>query len=150
MLQAGKSCEFKHNELYASTACNKGNDYGYGSTQPCILIKLNKIISWTPVSQSGQILIKCEGETSADKDNLKGAIYHSPGDVNNTVSGKIDKKFFPFFGQKSYRAPFIWVQFNIMPNRLVNIECKAYAENIDNSDRMNRRGQTKFSLFISK
>ena len=50
----------------------------------------------------------------------------------------------------NYSAPFIWAQFQIKSNTLVNIECKANATNIDNSDRMNRRGQTKFSLFIVK
>ena len=38
--------------------------------------------------------------------------------------------------------------FDVTPNTLVNIECKAFADNIDNSDRLNRRGQTKFSLYI--
>lgn len=108
---------------------------------------MNKIYTWTPEGNNG-VSIKCAGETSADKDNLKGVVYHSVDDVNNKVEGILDKKFFPFYGQKTYRAPFVWVQFDIPSNTLVNIECKAYANNIDNSDRMNRRGQTKFALFI--
>lgn len=146
-LQNGKSCEFDYKKIFESTDCTEDKGYGFKTDKPCILIKLNKIISWTPANAS--VEIRCEGETSVDKDNIKKVFYHSEGSLNNNEHGSIDAKYFPFFAQKSYRSPFIWVQFDISPNTLVNIECKAYAANIDNSDRLNRRGQTKFSLFVS-
>ena len=46
--------------------------------------------------------------------------------------------------QDSYRAPFIWVQINLLPNTLVNIRCRATALNINND----RGDRTEFSLFI--
>ncbi len=52
-------------------------------------------------------------------------------------------------GQKNYRAPFVWVRVEVTPNTLVNVECKAYAENIE-IERLNRRGLTKFALNIQK
>lgn len=147
-LVSGKACSFDYEEEFKSTTCNKAKDYGYTTNQPCVLIKLNKIFSWTPEGPNG-VRIKCQGETSSDQDNLKQITYHSIGDIDNKEFGNLDKKFFPFYGQKTYRSPFVWVQFDVSPNTLVNIECKAYADNIDNEDRLNRRGQTKFALFIS-
>ncbi|RNA20765.1 sodium potassium-transporting ATPase subunit beta-3 [Brachionus plicatilis] len=147
-LEAGKACRFDYEEEFKSTVCNKASNYGYTTNKPCVLVKLNKIFSWTPEGPNG-VRIRCEGETSSDQDNLKQVSYHSIGDIDNQEFGSLDKKFFPFYGQKAYRAPFVWVQFDVSPNTLINIECKAYADNIDNEDRMNRRGQTKFAFFIS-
>lgn len=149
-LKKGKSCKFNPSEAFQSTDCTKEKDYGFKTNRPCILVKVNKIIDWTPVSAKGGIEIRCEGETSADKDNLRGVTYHVEGNLNANNYTLISSKYYPFFAQKSYRAPFVWAQFDISPNTLVNIECKAYAENIDNSDRLNRRGQTKFSLFVKQ
>lgn len=143
----GKACIFDYEEEFKSTVCNKAQNYGFNTNLPCVLIKLNKIFSWKPEGPNG-VIIKCKGETSADQDNLKKVTYHSIGDHENNKFGSLDKKFFPYYGQKAYRAPFIWAQFDVSPNTLVNIECNAYADNIDN-DRLNRRGQTKFALFIS-
>jgi len=146
-LRNGKSCQYKHNEIFESTDCTESNSFGFKTHRPCILLKLNKIISWKPANDS--VEIRCQGETSVDSDNIVGITYHSEGNLNNKEHGLLDSKYFPFFAQKSYRAPFVWAQFDLKPNTLVNIECKAYAANIDNSDRLNRRGQTKFSLFVS-
>jgi hypothetical protein len=60
-------------------------------------------------------------------------------------------KYYPFMGSKAYRAPFVFATFDVAPNTLVNIECRAFdAGNIDNTDRLNRRGMTKFSVFVAK
>lgn len=149
----GKSCKFNHVELFKDTNCTHENGYGFKTEKPCILIKLNKIVSWVPsLGENGTyISIRCEGENSFDKDNLKNVMYHSEDSLNNEKEGQLPSKYYPFWGrlQSSYRPPFIWATFDVTPNTLVNIECKAYANNIDNSDRLNRRGQTKFSLFFT-
>jgi len=151
-LAAGKSCSYDYKTIFASTPCTEENKFNFGTSRPCILLKLNKIVSWTPVLEAGNtsIAIKCSGETSADRDNLLGVLYHSEGNLNNTEHGLLHKKYFPFYAQKSYRSPFVFAQFTIPANTMVNIECKAFAKNIDNDDRMNRRGMTKFTLFSSE
>ena len=47
--------------------------------------------------------------------------------------------------QKGYKAPFVWVQFDVNPENLVNIECRAHADNIE-YERVNKRGLTKISI----
>lgn len=150
-LEKGRSCEFDSKTLFKDTDCTEENSFGYKTHRPCVLIKLNKIISWTPVNaaKSNGVEIRCAGESSADRDNLKNVTFHSASALNSVGSGFIDRKFFPFFAQKTYRQPFLWAQFDIPSNTMVNIECKAYAENIDNSDRLNRRGLTRFSLYVT-
>lgn len=150
---------FNHREYFASTPCSSANNeesqYAYDTPNACILIKLNKIVQWQPKLSGANgtvadaIAIRCGGEFSADKDNLKSVTYHSEGSLNNNNYGMLKASRFPYDSAvKGYEAPFIWVQFDITPNTLVNIDCKAYADNIDTDDRMNRRGQTKFTLYV--
>lgn len=148
-LREGKSCAFDYRKIFADTPCNEGTDYGYKSDRPCILLKANKIIDWTPVSANGSATIRCEGETSSDRDNIKSFIYHSEGHLSDKTQGVLDLKYFPFMAQPNYRAPFVWAQLDATPNTLINVICRIYADNIDNQDKLNRRGQTKFTVFIS-
>ncbi|CAF0910849.1 unnamed protein product [Brachionus calyciflorus] len=146
----GKACEFEPEKEFKNTPCTKENSYGYNTNQPCVLVKLNKVYTYVPDGYPyNGINVNCSGETSADRDNLKGVRYYSIDGQESTVHGLLDKKFFPYMGQKAYRAPFIWVKFDVPLNTLVNIECRADVKNIDTADRMNRRGQTKFSLYIT-
>lgn len=149
----GKSCKFDYKGISEAANCTSESSYGYKIGKPCVLVKVNKIVSWEPKS-SGYIRIKCEGENAFDKDNLLNVEYHYeylPDETEkpNKDEGKIQNKHFPFMGQKTYRQPFVWAVFEVSPNTLVNVECKAYADNIDNTDRLNRRGQTKFTLFVA-
>lgn len=149
----GKSCKFDYKKIFKDTKCTQENKFNYNSPNPCVLIKINKIVSWVPKfeneTSTNYIRIVCAGENIVDRDNVKKVTYHSEDNLNNTSEGQIQAKHFPFWGKKqsSYRAPFIWVEFDVSPNTLVNIECKAFAGNIDH-DRQTRRGQTKFSLYI--
>lgn len=144
----GKSCEFDYEKIFESTNCTAANSFGYESSTPCVLIKLNRIVSWEPETSNTYISIQCAGENAFDQDSVKKIIYHSENSLNNLVEGKLDKKYFPFMAQKNYQTPFVWAQFEVEPNTLINIECKAYANNIDNTDRLNRRGLTRFSLYV--
>lgn len=147
-LKNGKSCAFNYKTIFESTNCTEEKHFGYESNKPCVLIKLNKIVSWVPKSAESSIKIKCEGQTSSDKDNLKNIIYHSENNLNNAEAGFLSSKYFPYFNQPSYRAPFVFAQFDIDSNILVRVRCRAFAENIDNDDDMNMRGQTKFNLLV--
>ena len=144
----GKACSFDFNEIFKSHDCHSSKDYGFKTNKPCVLLKLNKIISWKP-HNTNNVTIKCAGETSADKDNLKSVLYHSDNGEVSSEHATLNAKYFPFMGQKAYHAPFVYAQFDVAKDTLVNIECKAYAPNIDNSDRLNRRGMTKFSVFVA-
>jgi len=80
---------------------------------------------------------------------VRAVTYYSEGvsAAGSNVEGLISRKYFPYYVQKNYQAPFVWVQFDVTPNTLVNIECRALANNIE-QERQNKRGMTKFTLFI--
>lgn len=56
----GKSCRFDYKKVFANSECNEENNYGFNTEKPCILVKVNKIISWKPANKT--IEIKCQGE----------------------------------------------------------------------------------------
>lgn len=156
----GKEVHFEYRKIIENTPCSVENKFGFNTPNPCILVKLNKIYDWKPVTgdapyplkadaKDKHVYIACEGDTSVDKDNLGEVDYYSlyPG----KEIGGIPFKFFPYKNQDNYLSPLVFVHFKgISENTLVNVECKAYAKNIDNTDRLNKRGMTKFGLFIKK
>ena len=82
-----------------------------------------------------------------DIDNIKEIEYYSS--LSSRKVGGIDFKYYPYTNQPDYISPLVFVHFKtISANTLINVECKAYAGNIDNVDRLNQRGMTKFSLFV--
>lgn len=136
--------------------CSSERQYGYPEGKPCVLIKLNRIYNWEPVSytEAPQILldqlkdpfeqnlvyVTCAGENSADRDNI--------GEVNYYPNQGIAFNYFPFTNQKGYVSPFVFVQFNeINRGVLVNVECRAWAKNI-NFDRGDRLGSVHFEMLV--
>jgi sodium/potassium-transporting ATPase subunit beta len=60
----GKFCKFNPSELFASTDCTEAKEFGYNTTRPCVLLKLNKIYSWKPQAALGYITVNCSGEVN--------------------------------------------------------------------------------------
>jgi sodium/potassium-transporting ATPase subunit beta len=152
-LRSGKSCKFDYKTIFANTPCTREQTYGYNTNKPCVLVKLNKMIDYIPVlnENATAIEIKCYHDTAADKEHVKGVTYYSEGEggvsMESKEFGTIDIKYFPFYSQKEYRAPFVWVQFDVTPDTLVNLECRGYAKNIEH-ERMTRRGLTKIVVKV--
>jgi sodium/potassium-transporting ATPase subunit beta len=151
-----KPCRFYAEKLLNDVGCGKENGYGYANGTPCILVTLNKLIDWEPVSYSlnseplevkdrynvttGDVAIACDGEYIADQENMGELIYYPK-------SG-IDRRYFPYRVDPGYRQAFAIVKFNT-PRRgmLVEVECKAYSLNIIH-DRTNRLGMVHFEVLV--
>jgi sodium/potassium-transporting ATPase subunit beta len=167
------ACDYNYHLVLDKTSCDPKKDFGY-INGPCVAVKLNKIYSWLPapyeslpnnfntsqfafLSQGklflNHILINCAGEYGTDRDNLKNAsiVYFSPINPDNHIHniGLIPFYYYPYMNQPEYRQPLVFVHFKKIPtNVLINIVCRAYANNIDSVDKQNLRGMTKFQLFI--
>jgi len=133
-----------------SQACPE-QDYGYKDNQPCVAVKLNRIYEFVPKINetfgTEDILIKCEGEHIADKDNV-GTIKYFP---TNTAgdAGVIKTYYFPFLGQPYYMTPMVFVKFEtIKKNILVQVVCKPI--NLEGFETEGRDGQGKihFEVYI--
>ncbi|GFG39926.1 hypothetical protein Cfor_08983 [Coptotermes formosanus] len=148
--------------------CTSANTFDYLNSEPCVFIKLNKILKWEPdyfnktsdlpehmpkslqdhikkVAENDSAMLNtvwvtCEGMDPADSEFI-GTVEYIP------YQG-FPGYYFPFLGVKNYVSPLVAVHFkNISRNVLVKVECKAWARNIKH-DRRDRIGLTQFQLLI--
>jgi len=151
-----KACKVDFNEL--TKECNEANNFGMDNNKPCVLLKLNRIYGWEPKLwepghkkipkeiagkyTNDKIWVYCHGENDADEDNIglnEIAYYPQQG---------FPLAYYPYYKQKNYRSPLIFVQFkNITKNLGLMVECKAYAENIE-VDLTDKEGSVHFELLL--
>jgi len=87
-----------------------------------------------------KIWMTCEGENPADKENI-GEIIYSPGPFFRSY-------YYPYENAPGYLQPLVAVQFTGPENGvLINIECKAFAKNIEHI-RAERIGSVHFELLL--
>lgn len=154
--KANKVCRFPLSAI--KEPCTRNKSFGYDVGHPCVLIKLNRIFNWVPepyeagkfppkmpvnitsVYDYKSVYIWCEGENAADQENM--------GVVNYLPTNTIANYYFPFTNQPHYVSPFVFVHFTKpKPGILINIECKAWAKNIEH-DRMERKGSVHIELLV--
>lgn len=144
--------------------CSPEEGYGYKTGSPCVFLKLNRIWGWEPEfytepidlmpielqttikeipnEKRENIWINCEGEGPADKENIEQFEYFPhrgfPG------------YFYPFRNVKNYLSPLIAVRItNPTPNVVVNIECRAWAKNIEYvGGNLVREGSVHFEIMV--
>lgn len=91
--------------------------------------------------QRKQIFITCQGEHPADREAI--------GDILVQPEG-IPYYYYPYTNDKGYLSPLVSAKISKIPkHRLVNIECIAWADNIEyhGGDR-NRMGSIHFEIMI--
>ncbi|XP_039271281.2 sodium/potassium-transporting ATPase subunit beta-1-like isoform X1 [Styela clava] len=170
--QIAKSCRFDITKLGPCSV----KPYGYDKGQPCIFVKVNRIIGWYPVGYTN--LSRAVGNSQSDAPPLSdvlatyGQSYqpylmytHCYGDEpedKNNLGGTLDTKYFPthmgipfvyfpYAGKKrqpAYINPIVAVQFtNVTKNVDITIKCKVYALNIRDNKEMGE-GYFKFDMRI--
>lgn len=157
---------FNIDEILGDSPCSPANNYSMNTKSPCVAVKMNRIVGWLPEpvnldqlpaglnetikelnDEKSYVYISCTGQEGTDSDQLKEIDYYSSHSSNKV--GGIDFKYFPYMNQPSFVSPLVFVHFkDVSINTLINVVCKAYAGNIDNSDRLNQRGMIKFQLYV--
>ncbi|GBP32073.1 hypothetical protein EVAR_80839_1 [Eumeta japonica] len=108
---------------------------------------INFIDNFAVQSQAGKpeadvVWVSCEGENPADVENI-GAVQYIP------IRG-FPAYYYPFTNKEGYLSPLVAVYFENPTNGvLINIECKAWAKNIQ-YDRYERRGSVHFELMVDR
>ncbi|XP_076838685.1 potassium-transporting ATPase subunit beta-like [Brachyhypopomus gauderio] len=99
--------------------------FGYTTNQPCVIIKMNRIIHFLPNNGTGKTpYVNCtvlEGH-----DNVRGHEYYPS-------SGTLDLSYFPYYGnlaQPTYVNPLVAVKFDLVNERRAKIQCRVMANNI--------------------
>lgn len=161
----------------AAYKCIKQEDYGYRHGKPCILVKMNRVYNWVPIPYTmeevqnhtmmpqelktyiqaeydsngcgdrqgvcpwlNMVWLHCSGENDPDRENI--------GPVTYTPYRGFPGYFFPYRNQRGYLSPVVMVQLkNPEPGVLMNIECTAWAKNIQHN-RLKRSGLVHFELIM--
>ncbi|XP_039602205.1 potassium-transporting ATPase subunit beta-like [Polypterus senegalus] len=120
------SCPFYRSSLGKCSGMDNST-FGYPDGQPCIIIKMNRIIKFFPSSTgSPPPYVNCS-MLRGDPKNLHNIEYFPP-------NGTFDLHYFPYYGkiaQPSYMNPLVAVKFNSLEkNKLLKIECRVVADKI--------------------
>lgn len=140
-------------KIFERAGCLKKTDYGFKTGSPCVILSLNRLIGWKPESygagevptemakryKAGNIGFDCGGTHEVDRE-VEGTIDYVPPEG-------IDGRFYPYAVMDNYHQPIAMVKFrSLPPNRVVMIECRAYAKNIDRSSDDVGVGSVHFEL----
>uniref|UniRef100_A0A1L8DEV7 Putative sodium/potassium-transporting atpase subunit beta-2 n=2 Tax=Nyssomyia neivai TaxID=330878 RepID=A0A1L8DEV7_9DIPT len=146
--------------------CSRDFGYGFNKSQPCVFVKLNRIFNWLPEfydnvndlpedmpddlkeyigqvneKERKQVWISCRGEHPSDREAI-GPLKYLPG-------RGMPSYFYPFTNIPGYLSPLIAVQFERPAlNRVINIECRAWAKNIHYQGGRERTGSVHIELMI--
>nr|XP_034832140.1 sodium/potassium-transporting ATPase subunit beta-2-like [Maniola hyperantus] len=163
-----KPCDVPMQDFHPCTSANK---YNYRNAAPCVFLKLNKLLNWTPepynttedlpsdmpedlkqhITQvtgrgsANEVWVSCQGDTPADVE-LIGPVQYIP-------RRGFPSYYFPYTNQEGYLSPVVAVLFEkleLKPGMLIGIKCTAWAKNIARDDSAARRGTVHFELMIDE
>ncbi|KAI7811428.1 potassium-transporting ATPase subunit beta-like [Triplophysa rosa] len=99
--------------------------FGYTTSQPCVIIKMNRIIGFLPNNGTG-LAPRLNCTVLEGGENVSGYEYHP-------YNGTFDLSYFPYYGklaQPNYVNPLVAVKFNLIKQKTAKIECRVVAKNI--------------------
>uniref|UniRef100_A0AAY5K1D4 Sodium/potassium-transporting ATPase subunit beta n=1 Tax=Esox lucius TaxID=8010 RepID=A0AAY5K1D4_ESOLU len=149
-----RSCQFNRTSL---DACSGIIDrtYGYQTGQPCVLIKLNRVIGMLPGKDGQSPYVTCgakrykvgQDEWKEDADAIGELAFYPP-------NGTFNLMYFPYYGKKAqvnYSQPLVAVKFlNISVNTDVNVECKINSNTLTTGGERDKfAGRVSFKLRIT-
>uniref|UniRef100_A0A8B9PVK8 Sodium/potassium-transporting ATPase subunit beta n=1 Tax=Apteryx owenii TaxID=8824 RepID=A0A8B9PVK8_APTOW len=140
-----KACQFKRSLLQNCSGIGDPT-FGYSKGQPCVLLKMNRIIGYRP-GAGVPVSVDCQVQKGNESD-LRSVDFY-PG------NGTFDLMYYPYYGKithVNYTSPLVAMHFtDVKKNNLVPIQCRLKGEGIIN-DVSNDRflGRIIFTLSIGK
>ncbi|CAH8679220.1 Atp1b1p, variant 3 [Schistosoma haematobium] len=121
-------CKFYPHDM---GVCVKENNFGYDRSQPCVIMKINKVYGWLPdivnKTLSNNPLVRCHGQNPQDLENFGQVLYFPNITVDGKTYGYFSHLYFPYLMQVAYRSPLVAVQF-ASPKRhvLLMVRCELF------------------------
>ncbi|XP_065128028.2 protein ATP1B4 [Paramisgurnus dabryanus] len=137
-----KACQFKRSMLEDCSGV-KDRDFGYSKGNPCILLKMNRILGYLP-GQGSPVNVTC-GIKKGSTEGL-GQIHYYPDSVFNM-------HYYPYYGQLrhvNYSSPVVAVRFSgVQQNTQLHVQCKLHGKGIINDSPTDRfLGSVSFNLEV--
>ncbi|KGL72510.1 Protein ATP1B4, partial [Tinamus guttatus] len=140
-----KACRFRRSLLQSCSGIGDPT-FGYSRGQPCILLKMNRIIGYRP-GAGVPVSVDCKVQKGNESD-LRSVDFY-PG------NGTFDLMYYPYYGKMThvnYTSPLVAMHFtDVRRNSVVPIQCSLNGKGIVNdlhSDRF--LGRIIFTLSIGK
>lgn len=135
-----KACRFKRGYLIGCSGLSDTN-FGYSDGQPCVLLKMNRIIGLKP---RGDPYINC-----TVKKDYPIQMQYFPSE------GRIDKSYFPYYGKKAhegYVQPLVAVKLLLNKedlNKEHSVECRVEGSDLRNNDERDKNlGRVSFKVKV--
>ncbi|KAM8881307.1 sodium/potassium-transporting ATPase subunit beta-2-like isoform 1-T1 [Synchiropus picturatus] len=140
-----RSCQFNRTTLKECSGISD-ESYGYSKGQPCIIIKLNRVIGMLPGKERQSPFVSCSAKKE-DSDKIGQLAYYPP-------DGAFNLMYFPYYGKRAqvnYTQPLVAVKFlNASLNSDINVECKLTSNTLlAGSERDKFAGRVSFKLRIN-
>ncbi|XP_075345670.1 sodium/potassium-transporting ATPase subunit beta-2 isoform X2 [Mycteria americana] len=156
-----RACRFNRSLLGPCAGLAPADDYGYGAGQPCVLLKVNRVINFFP-GRNKSINVVCAAKRPRVKDNLGQTAASREEDAALLgplqlfpPNGSIDLMYFPYYGKRvhvNYTQPVVAVQFaNATANVEHHVECRLNAAGLRTDDERDKfAGRVAFRLRINR
>ncbi|XP_063169648.1 protein ATP1B4 isoform X2 [Candoia aspera] len=137
-----KACQFKRSQLMKCSGL-QDQTFGYSQGQPCILLKMNRIVGYRP-GYGTPVTASCKVQKGNE------SFLQS---VNFYPSATFDPMYFPYYGKRThvnYTQPLIAIHFiRIERSQLIDIQCQLNGKGIINTVNSDRfLGRIIFTLSI--
>ncbi|EDM10861.1 ATPase, (Na+)/K+ transporting, beta 4 polypeptide [Rattus norvegicus] len=138
-----KACQFKRSFLKNCSGLEDPT-FGYSTGQPCILLKMNRIVGFRP-EFGDPVKVSCKVQ-KGDENNIRSINYYPE-------SASFDLRYYPYYGKLThvnYTSPLVAMHFtDVVKNQEVPVQCQLKGKGIVN-DVINDRfvGRIIFTLNI--
>ncbi|KAL1766080.1 ATP1B4 isoform X1 [Sigmodon hispidus] len=138
-----KACQFKRSFLKNCSGLEDPT-FGYSTGQPCILLKMNRIVGFRP-ELGDPVKVSCKVQ-KGDENDIRSINYYPE-------SASFDLRYYPYYGKLThvnYTSPLVAMHFtDVVKNQAVPVQCQLKGKGIIN-DVINDRfvGRIIFTLNI--
>ncbi|XP_057616161.1 protein ATP1B4 isoform X2 [Chionomys nivalis] len=138
-----KACQFKRSFLKNCSGLEDPT-FGYSTGQPCILLKMNRIVGFRP-ELGDPVKVACKVQ-KGDENDIRSINYYPE-------SASFDLRYYPYYGKLThvnYTSPLVAMHFtDVVKNQVVPVQCQLKGKGIIN-DVINDRfvGRIIFTLNI--